>query len=250
MPVSDAMHQGDLVRRIEKLERLVRELSSARGLESSSIGEGGLRLIEGGALTVDGGNIIVRNPSGVNVARFGDIQVGQDITRGWIFRFDTGNLAFALGGRTGGQYWALYDSQGRQIVANDAQSRHGLSRPYIPLRLVPAFSAQQEGASMWPSTDASTPTKLLQGVNSLWHPKISIGVAITGSGSGTGHWRLDINGRTVIADETTGGVRTVSIPDWGDDIKPGDAVGIDVYGWVTGGGRVYLQCDRIYGRQS
>lgn len=44
MTVGDAMHRGDPIRRIEQLERQMRELGGARRGPNTSIGEGGIRL--------------------------------------------------------------------------------------------------------------------------------------------------------------------------------------------------------------
>ncbi|MGH8880058.1 MAG: hypothetical protein ACRD0P_22355 [Stackebrandtia sp.] len=51
MPLSDAMFSGDLVRRIESLERQLREITSGRRLEDASVGARGIRMV-GSSLTV------------------------------------------------------------------------------------------------------------------------------------------------------------------------------------------------------
>lgn len=64
-----AFSQGDLMRRLRELEKLVRELTSGRRMEHATIGAGGIRvrgtggvtLQQGGGLTVeDGGDIVIR----------------------------------------------------------------------------------------------------------------------------------------------------------------------------------------------
>lgn len=241
---------GDDHRRLVALEQLVRELMSGRRLEDASIGARGIRLLDGGSLTVEGGKVVLRSPDGVDIAYFGDVVAGDATSRGWIFRFDTGRSAFSLQGSPGDQFWSLRDEAGNIVLSNDGASSTGLARPYLQMWLTPSFAAQQDGTSFWPSTDSGTAVKLMQGINPIWQPRLTIGVAMAGAG-GTGHWRLDINGTTVLADETTAGSRTVAIPGWGDTVNPGSAVGIDVYGWVTTGpGRVFLQVDRLHGNQS
>lgn len=251
MPISDVMFQGDLPRRVAELERRLTEVTSGRRLEDASVGARGIRLHNGGGITVDdGGRVVLRNAIGVDLAYFGPIGGGSQGNPGWRLNYDNSDPAISLQGPPGRQFAAVRDIAGNIAFSTDSETRTGLARPYIPLRLVPSFDAQQVGTSMWPSTDATAATKLMQGINPLFHPKITIGVAMAGAG-GIGHWRLDIAGETVLTDQTTAGIRTVNVPGWGDEIKPGDAIGIDLYGWITNGpGRVYLQCDRLYGQQS
>lgn len=61
MPVSDLMNDGDLVRDIQTLKRQVQELMGGRRLESASIGGGGIRVAPGGGITLDGGDIAIRD---------------------------------------------------------------------------------------------------------------------------------------------------------------------------------------------
>lgn len=248
MPISDIMNSGDLVRRVEELERRLREISSGRRLEDASIGARGLRLYGGGGLTIaDGGTLRLRSAIGVSLAKFGPGSTGNPE---WRLNYDDGGAALNLQGDAGTQHVTVWDLAGNIVFSTDALSRTGVARPYIPMRLVPSWDAQFEGTNPWPSTDAESPTRLLQGINPMWHPKVSIGV-LTGSTGPAAHWSVEINGVTVIDDISGSDSLTVDVPGWGDDITPGDAVGIDVYGWLdTGPGRVWFQCDRLYGRQS
>jgi len=62
MGVSDAMHSGDIVKRLERLERKQQEMGSARRMENASVGNGGIRLT-GSSLTVTddlGGQVVVQ----------------------------------------------------------------------------------------------------------------------------------------------------------------------------------------------
>ncbi len=66
MPLGEAMFSsGDLMRRLRDMERRIDELSTARRLEAATIGEGGLRVAEGGDITVDGGNLVLRSGGGL-----------------------------------------------------------------------------------------------------------------------------------------------------------------------------------------
>lgn len=246
-----AFSRGDIMRELREMKREIRELKAARTLENATIGQGGLR-VKGGRISIlDDGSLVLTSPNGVNVVFVGSVE-GKHQLR--LRRDISGNSVLTT--RTHSNevdFWALWDNGGRIVMSDDAESGHGLGRPYLNMTMVPSFDAQQSGTgagSLWASTDSGTPTQLLNGFNPIWHPKLDIGVAMAGAG-GTGHWRLVINDVIVLSDETTGGLRTVSIPGWGSDITPGQDVNIQVFGWVTSGpGRVFLQVDRLYGRQS
>lgn len=51
--------QGDIMARLEELERRVEELQTTRRLPGASIGSGGLRVLDGGNIAIDGGNLII-----------------------------------------------------------------------------------------------------------------------------------------------------------------------------------------------
>lgn len=62
MPLSDAMFQGDLVRRVSELERQLREVTSGRRLEDASVGARGIRMVGSSLTVVDPviGQVVVR----------------------------------------------------------------------------------------------------------------------------------------------------------------------------------------------
>ncbi|WP_026923286.1 hypothetical protein [Glycomyces arizonensis] len=253
MGISDGMFTGDLQRRMAAVERELRNLTSGRRLEDASIGARGLRLLEGGSLTISGGSLIMHDETGsVGLLYFGPNSAGQPT---WVFSFDDGEVAGGLLGAPGSMHWSWLDRGGRELIGNDGLTGVGLARPYLPYRLVPSFEAEGVGegaASLWPSTTSTSATKLMQGLNPIWHPRVSIGVATATIGDGNVEWRLDIDGVTA-ASGTGTGEETVAIPGWGeeDGINPGDTVGFDLYAWCTGGAtRAWIQCDRLYGRQS
>lgn len=53
-----AVPRGDVMRRLEELERAVARLRTARRLEAASVGEGGLRIHSGGDLRLEGGGTL------------------------------------------------------------------------------------------------------------------------------------------------------------------------------------------------
>lgn len=251
---SDATDPEAMAKRLQKLERQVLALKTALSLENASVGAGGTRYHSGGGIDIDdGGSITLRggafqleNDDATVLAFFGLSPSGFPI---WGLSFPTGDIALGLVSASDPGFWGGFDNDGNIIVANDAVSGAGLSRPYLTMRMVPSPS------STWPvstATTAGSAIKLWQGINVIENPRIVVGVNMT-SDAGTPHWRLDINGVTVDADNTGIGAFEYDIPNWNEEggINPGDAVGIDIYGWVTGGGtQMQLLCDRLHGDQS
>lgn len=214
MAIGDAaFSSGDIMRRLRQLETEVRELRSARRLESSTIGEGGLKVKgEGGILVqnggdlevTDGGEFRVMHPSGsALVAVFQHASGKYQIS----IRRDDSTAAFQIRTHSNGeQFWALWDRESRILVSDDAESGKGLARPWLPVMLYPRFPAP-DGIS-YRHIDASLITSedtLWEGRASISHPKITVdGVWGQGSGSNTSSYRLEINGTTVGSWNETG----------------------------------------------
>jgi hypothetical protein len=203
-------------------------------------------------LTMRGGSIRMTSRDGTTgLLYFGDFGDGS---RGWAFSFVDGSTAFFSAGTPDAPIWVLRDSSGNNVVRNDGASGVGLARPYLNYRLVPSSSAHFVGegtGSGWPSTTNTTATKMLQGINTVWHPRVSVGVGTLTTGGGSANWRLEINGVDVTGTISGSGTQTVNVPGWGTTIQPGAAVGFDVFGWAAGGAtRAWFQCDRLYGLQS
>lgn len=248
---SDASIPPEIGRVLADMQRQIDQLRTARSSESTSVGEGGLRFHSGGGVEIDdGGSLRVVDADGVTIAYLGQFADG---TFGWNFRYDTDDPLFTRQGTAGAQFWGFWDQDGNLIFTSDGVTGAGLGRPYLNYRLVPSFAAEGvgEGAtSLWPSTTSTSPVKLMQGVNPVWHPRVSIGVATATTGGGNVEWRLDIKGTTVATGAGTGS-QTVNVPDWGEGIKPGHEVGFDLYANAAGGAtRAWIQCDRLYGLQS
>jgi len=246
---SDIMNSGDVWAAINEIRRTLMDLTSGRRLEDASIGARGLRLLDGGSLTINGGAIRMTDETGsVGLLFFGP---GTDGHRIWAFSFDDGEFAFGLQGSVGRSYWAGYDRQGNLLMANDGQTGVGLARPYLNYRLVPSSEAQITGTSFVPSHTSTSFVTLWQGINPVFHPRVTIGIVPNTSGGGTAHWRLLVNGADVTGDQTGTQIKTVSIPGWGDTVKPGNALSFEVQGYIAGGGtRVVLQVDRFHANQS
>lgn len=85
---------------------------------------------------VDSGTWKFIASDGNEVIKFGDEGGGNGV--GWVFRRGgNGSLAFYLGGNpSGNQFWSLNDNIGNTIMADDAATGQGISRPYVPYMAV------------------------------------------------------------------------------------------------------------------
>jgi hypothetical protein len=246
---SDIMNSGDVWAAIAELRRMLMDLTSGRRLEDASIGARGLRLLDGGSFTINGGALRMTDETGsIGLLFFGP---GTDGHRIWAFSFDDGEFAFGLQGSVGRSYWAGYDRQGNLLLSNDGQTGVGLARPYVALRLVPSSEAQISGTSFYPSHTNTTFTRLWTGFNAVFHPRVQVGVATATSGGGSSRWRLVVNGTDTTGEVTGSGIRSVAIPGWGTTVKPGNTVEFAVEGRIADGGtRVFVNVDRFFALQS
>lgn len=89
-----ARSQGDIMYRLQELERQVRDLQTANILEAASIGAGGMRLHGGGGLRVhEGGDVNIEDGGNVNVRDGGAVRVTDGLlaaadSDGDVFRVD------------------------------------------------------------------------------------------------------------------------------------------------------------------
>lgn len=249
MGISDIMQTGDVWRAIQDLRQQLQNLTSGRRLEDASIGARGIRLLDGGTLTVFGGAIRMTDDTGsVGLLYFGPSSAGYPT---WLFSFDDGEIAGGLFGTPGSTYWRWNDRSGNEIFSGDGLTGVGLSRPYVPLRLVPSSEAQISGTSFWPSHTNTSFTRVMYGFNPVFHPKIEIGVATATSGGGSAEWRLLLNSTDVTGTVSGPATRVVSVPGWGSTVTPGNTVEFTLEIRIAGGGvRAFAQCDKLFARQS
>lgn len=235
--VSDAAQPaGDVMRRLRDLERRVDELSSARGLESSTVGAGGL--------SVRGGTLTITNPDGVTTCYFGPLGRGDDTSRGWMFRHDDDTPAFTLQGAPGRQFWAFWDHVGNIIASSDADSGTGLARPWIPL---PAPAPA--GAGHWPGTTTANWSTISRCWPYLQHPKIAVSIATMADPGATGDVRLIVDGDQVGPTVTAGDQLAFTAPV--PKFEFGRAVSVEIQARRTSGtGEIRAVPLRMYGRQS
>jgi hypothetical protein len=248
---SDILNQGDIRHVFKKLEKLIYERTSGRKLDASSI-EGDLTVSDKGELRIEGGDLVIVGESGVELARFGNVAFGTT-GRGYRLNYADGGPAFLMGGAPGSQTVALYDQAGTYILTSDSASGRGLARPYISYRMVPTFEAETSGSgpgSMWPSTTSTDYVRVLQGSNSIWHPKANYAVDTATTGGGAVGWRLTFEGTTV-AEGTGTASGSFAVPDWEAAPNLGGHADIALEIRCTGGAtRAYAQVPRLYGRQS
>lgn len=148
---------------------------------------------------------------------------------------------------------SIRDATNHEVFSTDGATRTGIARPWLQYRLEPAFTAESVGAgngSMWPSTANVGYTDMLTGINPIWHPRISVGVATATTGGGTAEWAFSFDGATLHTGSGSG-LATVDVPGWGTTFNPGDTAALRIAGRCVGGAtRAWFQCDRLYGRQS
>lgn len=247
MGISDPMFNGDLQRRLAAVEQQLRNLTSGRRLEDASIGARGLRLLDGGTLTIFGGAIRMTDETGsVGLLYFGPDALGNP---GWFFSFDDGELAGGLGGNPGSTYWFWQDRQGHNLIASDGETGVGLAQPYLNIPMVPSQGTSVgTGGPFWPEFVNSSFQEVMYRITTLWHPRIAVGVN-TNTTSGNVEWQLRIDGVT-IGSGTNDGSGTFAITGWGDTILPGHQKSVQLWARNTLGTASRLIVDTCYGTQS
>jgi hypothetical protein len=246
--ISDGMFTGDIQRAIEDIRKQLRDLTSGRRLEDASIGARGLRLLDGGSLTISGGTIVMNDETGsVGLLYFGP---GADGNPTWLFSFDDGEIAGGLLGAPGSTYWTWRDRQGTSILASDGQTGIGLSRPYLNIPMVPSSGTSVVvGGPFWPAFTNTSYQEVFHCITTLWHPRIAIGVGTNNGGSGTVEWQLRVDG--VTAGSGSGdNAAEFNVPGWGTTTVPGSQRSVQLWARNTSGVQSRVIVDRCYGLQS
>lgn len=266
---SKAFDASDIMRRLRNLERTMRELSSGRRLESSSVGTGGLRihsggnaLIEdgggltvtgGGDITIDGGEFRVYHPSGTEMMLI--FKGVQDQYQIYIRRDDGSSVMQLLPhGTSGKQFWVFHDISGSAVLSDDAEAGVGLARPWLAVQMHPMLS-EPTGVYSYryvDVTDISSKTRLWRGRAYVSHPRITIdGVWGQASGSNTTTYTLEVSGVQVGSWTEGGGLITgqrgpFDVSDLvGDEFSP-----VELFANASGSGLVACQVLGCYLRQS
>lgn len=170
-----------------------------------------------------------------------------------VINYRDGQDAVRISGTAGDQTIRVFDNAGNEVFGTDGDSGVGLSRPYLNYHLVPSFSANSLGdgsGSLWPSTTSGSYIGLLEGHNSMWHPKFSYTIVTTTTGGGSTDWRILFDGVTAVSgNNSSSGL--VDVPGWGSTTLPGHERDVEIEARTAGGAtRSYVQVTRMYGRQS
>lgn len=237
----------DLSRRVQALERELRELRAARRLQAASVGGGGVRIVDGGRLSME-------TPAGQRMIDIGAISnpeydhLDGSSQQAFWFRRDDGSLFFAcfsvpsVGGDT--QAWTFYDREGNNVFAEDTNSGAGLARPYLPLNAPVA-----NDSTTWPKGFAATFTAIATSYNTKWQPRMRVFALTTVIGTATGDVQLAIDGNPWGAAVTAGS--PLDVTDVIPDVRIGRQFQLEVQARrLTGTGSIAAQVFMIYGCQS
>lgn len=130
---TDPGHQNRENRRIW---RAIENLRSERRASSTTIGDGDLRLINGGSLVVDGGDVIMLDTDGSEMFRIGVMTYGD---RGVTITRDNGAIAFEMRktfSNSTSQSVYLRDDQGDILIAEESLG-NGIGQPFFDIPMVP-----------------------------------------------------------------------------------------------------------------
>lgn len=149
-------------------------------------------VVRGGSIVMEGGAFQLVDKNGDSVVYFGDVTQGDTVSRGFIFRFDGGALAFEMGGAPGSQFWGLRDRTGNILVSNDALTGAGLARPYIPLPI-----PQPVNPSDWQNTTDTSFAVISRSQVNVQHPRIRANIRAFAPSGTNGQVRLMMGGTQV-----------------------------------------------------
>lgn len=185
---------SNLLDRIKRSERELQRLWKAVGLSSATIARGGLTLLRDSFL-----RMVDDNDTEI-------VYIGPDSDGKQAFRLrrESGTLMFRTAGSSvfGRDWWEWTDSEGRGLVADDAETGVGLARPWIPVVMYRMFDDSSTdgtpGYSSIPVSELSGWTRLWEGTASIWHPWIRVG-GVWGAalGTNTTNYRLLVNGEEI-----------------------------------------------------
>ena len=237
----------ELSRRVQALEREVRELRAARRLQQASVGAGGLRIVDGGRLAMD-------TPDGQRMVDIGAIEDpafnhgdGTAQQAMWLRRED-GSVFFACfasgGPGSETQAWTFYDRGGSIVFAEDTNSGAGLARPYLPLT-----APVSNDPATWPRGAAATFTAIATSYNTRWQPRMRVFALTSVVGTATGEVQFAIDGNPWGAAVTAG--TPLDVTDVIPDVGIGRQFQLDVQARrLSGTGSIAAQVFMIYGCQS
>ncbi|MEL3944506.1 hypothetical protein [Streptomyces sp. LNU-CPARS28] len=225
----------DLLDRIRDLERQVRELTG-RAQMRPALNE----ILHGDVVIGEGGQLLVRSPTGVQHLTIGDLNTFYDEKEfGTVIRRRDGSTALSIfNGQEPDkpQVLRILDAQGHGLLIEDITAG-GLYKPWLPL---PAMFSNE--ITDWPSTTSGSFVTIQRTRALLQHPRIRA-AATAGVSGNTAELRLRVDETTVA---TTGNIMrgTYAVPDYAVDKD----VSIELQlRRASGTGTVWGTCEYLYG---
>jgi hypothetical protein len=179
-----------MMRRLDDLERMVREQGAAKSSEATSI---------------TGGTLRVSDTNGQDIARIGLVPsiFGPDPRPGLDLIRPGGNkvLHFETPG-----WFALYDTGGGIILSDDIATGRGLARPWLPVQLHSCFvsatgddtAGEVTAYDQIAVSKVTSETVMWEGIAPISHPYLQVaGLWGTATGANSATYRLKVAGETV-----------------------------------------------------
>lgn len=253
--IASQVPAGDdfLVRRVQDLERIVREMQSSPTLTSASISSGGLSIIDGGSLRV------LDQATGTAVLYMGEVSLnsvpadGRTQQMGFFVTRDDGTAILQMAdlnstpGHTHVQALQWFDRTGNVVIADDTNGGVGLARPYL------AGAFQNMNTGSWPTTTSTSYGNLAQTYWVRQNPGISFSLYIHADSGTTGQFRLSVDGTVVATSPTVTNAFAVwsGTYFWPAGWTLNSVAGLSIDGIVTAGaGTVSTQTLLLSGAQS
>lgn len=193
---------GDLVRRIQVLERKLQEIIGARTLEAASIGAGGLQVTDDGSVTV------LDQSSGKPVLFGGKRETAGGARQMVVLLFrDDGTPALQLSDNGSNpshphqQALQWFDRAENVVLADDTNGGWGLASPHVS----GGFNFGNTDITKWPSTTNTSWTSIANGWHEVINPRLKWGFELQADSGTTGQFRLMINGVQVDSVQTVNG---------------------------------------------
>lgn len=171
----DVSDPGWINRKFTELQRQIEGLRSERRAAATTIGDGDLRLANGGALVVDGGELLLLDTDGSVLFRAGVQSFGD---RGVAIYRDSGLAAIEVTKSSAGlpQAVRIRDSAGNEIIS-EWPFGTGLGKPYLPMPAYPVTAPAAYGPHGPEVTTTSATWVTLWSMrttqqNPLWRPRL------------------------------------------------------------------------------
>lgn len=243
--------EGDdwIGRELKKLRDEIAELRTARSLENSFIGRGGITIGDDGALNVKDSDGHVVAVIGALPAEFNRADGSRQ--PGLAFYREDGTLAGFLGDLNPivppyKQAWQILDRAGNIIMADDTNSGQGIAKPTVG----GGCFFNDTNVTRWPQTTNAGFTTIADTYIFMENPRVQWDIQYTADSGTTGELRLLCNGAQVGGTQTVGtafslwSTFTVALP----GVNVGDYPYLALQARRTSGpGNVYAIVQRFQG---